>query len=1223
MRLLFTLLACLSAVYGYSQACFPIELEEVVILDASTYPATYELRYRADPIANSSPQGFRIIRGSQVIGQGQYGQSFTLGPFNCEEPDDEVIYALQDVDRTLCSSVFQLRNPINLCGTGDCRDAAAVLTGPYSECDGRGPTYEIQRAAAPATVIVQLPGGDTRSFPVNPNNRLVNLSSLTAPGDYLVSVRTGNGCEDFLTSFFINPPCTGVVRGVSWLDRNANGLRDPGEPPHPARLTLSSAGEASSYYRQVETEADGTYAFTGVPRGFVQLTLDYQDDFATTTPNIGDNEGIDSDPTFTDFPIMDLRQGDVTNTADVGYVGRFCPAPELTIKDYRCATNPGRITVAGAENGTQYTLRRFGQLVATNATGIFEDLTFGDYTVDLLTSVGCRSSSEIARVRERLPSLEIAQRGSFCNRDSLPTLFVRSRDLTPGEIVSYDWSNATTDSTIMEVEAFEEYEVTITLTDGCAVDVPAFYVEPSQEELNLPDLIQLDCATGLASLDIPSYYDDFEINYQIDVDFVDDTSLPIVLSSGGIFTVDILGELCTATGFSTIEDGFLGDFYIKPFESCGEPVTSLLLYKDSLELLPGLTLLDPQIEWFGPGLEDSFDGTAFIDGTPGEYGAIITTYCGSTTVTYQVVPPGGGECGGGGPEEPMNFSGRVVQATDNVCSSGPSDVGIPGVLVLLRSFSGSPDTYVTTDAEGRFTGTIPRGSNYFLSSLNHQGSFLIVCETINLEEEEDQDLLIYAKTPTNDCADLDVNIISPRFRRCFDNRAAIRYGNYSGVEAENTVLEVYVDSLFEDITASQPFTREGNLLSFEVGDMPAFTEAYVYLDFTVSCESNFGQLHCLFGEFNARNECDVDNGEALVVVEATGCTGDSLSFLIFNAGPFPTSGNWEYYVYEDGVQNPGLSVSRPPLGSFDSVEITYPADGTTVMLVAKQSFSDDRMPRYPSATIVGCGGEVPGFATIGGDAGISGEHELCRTNTGSFDPNEKLVFPSGVNGMNNDIEPGTRLTYELHFQNTGTDTAFTVVIRDTLPEALELSTIEFGAASHHYEVAIENGRELVFTFDNINLVDSFTNVTGSMGVVSFTIDHNANLQRGDSFRNRAGIFFDFNEPIITEYANTRIAPLPPMVVSTRQTERFDLPIALSPNPVRDLLRVELPGPALVGAGAGLSIEIVDGFGRVLRTVSGVSTASSVDVAELPSGVYTLGVRNGSQLLGRARFLVVR
>ena len=67
------------------------------------------------------------------------------------------------------------------------------------------------------------------------------------------------------------------------------------------------------------------------------------------------------------------------------------------------------------------------------------------------------------------------------------------------------------------------------------------------------------------------------------------------------------------------------------------------------------------------------------------------------------------------------------------------------------------------------------------------------------------------------------------------------------------------------------------------------------------------------------------------------------------------------------------------------------------------------------------------------------------------------------------------------FQNTGTDTAFTVVIRDTLDIDFDIFSVVSGVSSHSYEFKMYGPRVLEWTFNDINLPDSAANQEGSNG----------------------------------------------------------------------------------------------------------------------------------------------
>src|SRR5688500_6845530 len=101
------------------------------------------------------------------------------------------------------------------------------------------------------------------------------------------------------------------------------------------------------------------------------------------------------------------------------------------------------------------------------------------------------------------------------------------------------------------------------------------------------------------------------------------------------------------------------------------------------------------------------------------------------------------------------------------------------------------------------------------------------------------------------------------------------------------------------------------------------------------------------------------------------------------------------------------------------------------------------------------------------------------------------------------------MIYRIRFQNTGTDTAFRVVIRDTLHEILDWNSLRMIDASHPYSLLAKNGRILEWKFSNIILPDSNTNEKASHGYILFSIRPKSTLNAGDQISNRASIYFDF------------------------------------------------------------------------------------------------------------------
>jgi uncharacterized repeat protein (TIGR01451 family) len=138
--------------------------------------------------------------------------------------------------------------------------------------------------------------------------------------------------------------------------------------------------------------------------------------------------------------------------------------------------------------------------------------------------------------------------------------------------------------------------------------------------------------------------------------------------------------------------------------------------------------------------------------------------------------------------------------------------------------------------------------------------------------------------------------------------------------------------------------------------------------------------------------------------------------------------------------------------------------------------------------------------------------------TGSFDPNEKYVFPDGA------ILPALNewIDYTILFQNTGNDTAFNIVIVDTLDANLNVTTFVPGASSHAYETELSGEGIVKFIFNNILLPDSIIDEPNSHGFVSFQIKAKENLHHNTIISNSVDIYFDFNPPITTNTVENNI-----------------------------------------------------------------------------------------------------
>lgn len=177
----------------------------------------------------------------------------------------------------------------------------------------------------------------------------------------------------------------------------------------------------------------------------------------------------------------------------------------------------------------------------------------------------------------------------------------------------------------------------------------------------------------------------------------------------------------------------------------------------------------------------------------------------------------------------------------------------------------------------------------------------------------------------------------------------------------------------------------------------------------------------------------------------------------------------------------------------------------------------------------------------------SATYIFSDTLTCAWDPNDKTAFfpPNSTQGQ--DVLYDTPFEYLIRFQNTGTDVAFNVIIRDTLDSDFDMQTFEFIAASHPVEVLYEMNGILEFRFINIMLPDSNMNEPESHGFVSYRVKPKAGVPNNSLIENTAYIYFDSNPAVVT---NTAQHNLVNAFTATESAENL-LQAHFYPNPFSD------------------------------------------------------------------------
>lgn len=236
---------------------------------------------------------------------------------------------------------------------------------------------------------------------------------------------------------------------------------------------------------------------------------------------------------------------------------------------------------------------------------------------------------------------------------------------------------------------------------------------------------------------------------------------------------------------------------------------------------------------------------------------------------------------------------------------------------------------------------------------------------------------------------------------------------------------------------------------------------------------------------------------------------------------------------------------------------------------------------------------------------------LTQTVTNGIAPFVKLQNPEIASGDSFAWFDPTigKIDYTIRFTNTGTDTANTIVVKDTISTPDYVTYIQETGASHSFTRQVYTTPSLpdkvivIYTFQNINLAPlpgNNTEVSGSSGFIGFRLGIAPNqIPGGSSLRNRASIYIDNASPVLT---NTVVAKT--QTAAVQHFEAQGSPV-LWPNPVGTILTFDQQV-----SGGNFSLFGMDGRLAISTSIN----SNNLDLTQfhLPSGIYLYRITTKDQ-----------
>lgn len=580
--------------------------------------------------------------------------------------------------------------------------------------------------------------------------------------------------------------------------------------------------------------------------------------------------------------------------------------------------------------------------------------------------------------------------------------------------------------------------------------------------------------------------------------------------------------------------------------------------------------------------------------------------------------------------------GKVFHDIDLACDMDPGEPALKGWLVRATNAMDNEVFYSATDENGRFEIRVDTG-DYILEALP-LNAYWETClpNGVNIVFEDTYDDItvnfpIQAVIP--DCPLMQVDVSTPFLSNCTNIEYTVAYENTGTGDAEaGAMVSLTFDPLLTFESASLPFVVEDGVYQFDLGSVPYNEGGSFTVSTQMACEGIVeGQAAYVSARIFPDSTClplDPNWNGASVGVDGL-CKQEEgvIEFGVSNTGTAAMSAARDFFIVEEDLV---VFLTQPfELGPLEDTVVALPATGATYRIVAEQ-VEGHPGSLFPTKAVEGCGTNDEGTYSTGfvtqwpeNDADPAASVHVDEI----FEEQPEVYMTAHPKGLRDSvITAETALTYRIFFRNIGEDTLTRAVIRDTLPEELDITTVTLGASSHPVDFEVYHTGVIKATFNGLQLPVAAEGVsTSDYAYLEFQVRQRPGNSAGTVINNRAQVIFDYYAPVETNLTHHVIEALDYGALLEAIPVDIDVPdwaenatIKVYPNPASAFITLEVVG---IQGAHSYQFTLLNMNGQPVRQKEVDGAQCIIHREGLPAGSYIYLVRADGEKVAAGTLII--